>query len=118
MEFLDEVSKIESEEYQGSYNPAPRVSERPKMVNHTSDVGKMVYDIYGKGAPGLIFSHCNNFLSAMMMGGFQWWLIESKLKESLTWCRDNNVSHAGLRTTLRTKARKCGLTEELIKEIK
>lgn len=116
MNFHEEVSKIESEDYLGDYPVRQRPPE--KKVNHTTDVGKIVYDIYGQKAPSLIFSHCNNFLSAMSKGGFQWWLIESKLKESLLWCRDNNVNHAGLRTTLKTKARKCGLTEELIKEIK
>ena len=100
MELYELVSKIESEEEDEVYTPKARYPKRLEPVAHKTEIGEIIYNIYGKNAPGLIYAESNKFATEMLSKGFQWWLIESKLKDALHWCKKKNASHASLRTLL------------------
>lgn len=81
--------------------PRARVPERyEKLVNHRTEVGEIVFSIYGKNAPSLIYKECFDFQSAMLAEGYQFWVIRNKLTDALKWCKSKNASHASLRTLL------------------
>jgi len=80
--------------------PTPRKERKEIKIAHNTDVGKLVYEIIGKQAPPLFYAHCNNFVSDMLIKGYNWWLIELKLRDALGWCGKKGANHAGLRTLL------------------
>lgn len=97
MDSLEEIYKeLDQEE---TLEPRPRPVE--KRVAHQTDVGRLVYEIIGPKAPSLYYVHSNNFVSGMLQDGWQFWSIEAKLKDALTWCRKKRANYAGLRTLLK-----------------
>lgn len=100
MELYELVSKIESEE-EDEELPKARIPERyEKLVNHRTEVGEIVFSIYGKNAPSLIYKECFDFQNAMLAEGYQFWVIRNKLTDALKWCKSKNASHASLKTLL------------------
>lgn len=91
---------IEAQEEEENLVPRPRFEIKVPLVNHRTEVGKLVYEIVGKNAPPLFYAHCNAFVSKALGENYQWWLIEGKLKDVLMWCRKVGANHAGLRTVL------------------